>query len=207
MKKYILCLLVSSNIGIAQPQITFVSGNPGKISEVTSILHGVTVNTTDIDLPEIQSLDPKEVIIAKLHEAFAKGAKGPLMVEDTSLMLDGLRAKKGEGGLPGPLIKWFGKTKFGWNLLPKIAGAIGDNRATAVSYIGYATSPNDIQFFKGEVAGGIVPARGTSGFGWDPIFQPDGYDKTFGQMTSEEKNELSMRRMALEKLRESLLTY
>lgn len=192
---------------IGKTPITFVSGNPGKIKEVKEILQHIPVQTTDIDLPEIQSIDPKEVITAKLEQAFKEGAKGPLMVEDTSLMLDGLHAQTGEGGLPGPLIKWFGKTALKWGLLPRLANAIGNNKATAVSYIGYATSPEDIVFFKGEIKGCIVPARGTLGFGWDLVFQPDGHQKTFGQMSLEEKNELSMRKRALEKLKEYLLTH
>jgi XTP/dITP diphosphohydrolase len=66
--------------------------------------------------------------------------------------------------------------------------------------IGY-TDGDQIVFFEGEIKGKIVSPRGTGGFGWDQIFQPEGYDKTFGEMSLEEKNKISMRKQALTKLK------
>jgi len=54
------------------------------------------------------------------------------------------------------------------------------------------------------VKGTIVEPRGETNFGWDPIFQPEGYTKTFAEMSADEKNSLSMRKLAAEKLKESL---
>ena len=56
----------------------------------------------------------------------------------------------------------------------------------------------------GCVEGKIVELKAISGFGWDPIFLPDGYTKTFAEMDKSEKNEISMRRMAMNKLSEFL---
>jgi non-canonical purine NTP pyrophosphatase (RdgB/HAM1 family) len=87
--------------------------------------------------------------------------------------------------------------------LHKIAEAFGNCNAEAKTIIGYINSERNIYFFEGSVSGTIVAPRG-EGFGWDPIFQPRGYSRTFGELTFEEKNAISMRRMAIEKLKEHL---
>lgn len=172
----------------------FVTGNKGKLAEVQSILGNVEV--LDIDLPEIQSLDAHEIIKAKLEEA-QKHQAGEFIVEDNSLYLEGLK------GLPGPLIKWFMKT-VGNDGLYKMAEAFGNFNAEAKVIIGYSNSAGEISFFEGNTKGAIVSPRGEGGFGWDSIFQPEGYTKTFGEMSAEEKNSFSMRRIAVEKLKEKL---
>ncbi|MBI4086627.1 RdgB/HAM1 family non-canonical purine NTP pyrophosphatase [Candidatus Kaiserbacteria bacterium] len=174
--------------------IYFITGNKGKYEEVKAILP--EVEQLDIDLPEIQEIDAHEVIKAKLEAAFAH-KEGEFIVEDISLYLDCLN------GLPGPLIKWFLKT-IGNDGLAEIAEKFGNDKATAKTMIGYAKSSDDVHFFEGVIEGRIVPARGEGGFGWDPIFLPDGHDKTFAEMTAEEKNEISMRRIATSKLKEFL---
>ncbi|PIR69173.1 MAG: non-canonical purine NTP pyrophosphatase [Candidatus Niyogibacteria bacterium CG10_big_fil_rev_8_21_14_0_10_46_36] len=172
----------------------FITGNKGKLAEVQAVLPDV--EALDIDLPEIQSLDAHEIIKAKLLEA-QKHQSGEFIVEDNSLYLEGIK------GLPGPLIKWFLKT-VGNDGLYKMAEAFGNFNAEAKVVIGYSNSGGEISFFEGNTKGTIVPARGSEGFGWDPIFQPEGYDKTFAELTPEEKNSFSMRRIAVEKLKEKL---
>ncbi len=171
----------------------FITGNKGKLAEVQSILGNV--EALDIDLPEIQSLDAHEIIKAKLEEA-KKHQTGEFIVEDTSLYFEGLK------GLPGPLIKWFMKT-VGNEGLYKMAGAFGNPNAEAKTIIGYSNAQGEISFHEGTIKGTIVAPRG-EGFGWDPIFQPEGYSKTFGELSAEEKNSFSMRKIALEKLKVSL---
>lgn len=172
----------------------FITGNKGKLTEVQSILGDV--EALDIDLPEIQSLDAHEIIKAKLIEA-QKQQTGEFIIEDNSLYLGGLN------GLPGPLIKWFLKT-VGNDGLYKMAETFRNYNATAKVIIGYSNSAGEISFFEGDTKGTIVSPRGDGGFGWDPIFQPEGYDKTFGELTPEEKNSFSMRKIAVEKLKEFL---
>ena len=171
----------------------FITGNKGKLAEVQSILRNV--EALDIDLPEVQSLDVYEIIRAKLEEA-RKHHFGEFIVEDTSLYFEGLK------GLPGPLIKWFMKT-IGNDGLYKMAEAFGNFNAEAKTVIGYSDDQKNISFYEGNIKGTIVSPRG-DGFGWDPIFQPNGYDKTFGELSAEEKNSFSMRKIALEKLREQV---
>ncbi len=172
----------------------FITGNKGKFNEVSSILR--EVEQLDIDLPEIQELKGEEVIKAKLIEAL-KHKKGEFIVEDTSLYLDCLN------GLPGPLIKWFMKS-LGSKGIYELVQRYGNFKAKAVSIVGYAKGQDSVQFFRGEIEGTIVAPRGDKGFGWDNIFVPKGYDKTFAEMESNEKNKISMRRVALLKLKDYL---
>lgn len=176
--------------------IYFITGNKNKLEEVQSFLSNV--EQLDIDLPEIQDVDAHEIIKAKLQEA-TKHTQGEFIVEDTSLYLDCLN------GLPGPLIKWFLKA-IGNDGLFNLAEKLGDVKATAKTMIGYAKEADDFYFFEGIVEGKIVKPQTELGFGWDSIFLPDGYQKTFVEMTKEEKNKISMRSIAVSKLKEFLRT-
>ncbi len=170
----------------------FITGNKNKFEEVKSILP--QVEQINIDLPEIQDIDAKEIIKAKLLEAL-NHREAEFIVEDTSLCFDCLN------GLPGPLIKWFMKT-IGIEGLSNITKNLGNNKAEAKTIVGYAKSQDEIYFFEGSIKGKIISPRGSSGFGWDPIFQPDGFSRNFAEMSREEKNSISMRRIALNKLKE-----
>lgn len=174
-------------------KIIFITGNTGKFNEASQIIPEIVQQ--DVDLDEVQSVDPKIVIGKKLEEA-KKILQGGIVVEDTSLYLEALN------GLPGPLIKWFMKT-IGNEGLVKIANSFGNNRATAKVVIGFSNG-SDVNFFEGAIEGKIVEPRGNNGFGWDPIFEPEGGDKTFAEMNSEEKNKISMRKIAFEKLKNFL---
>ena len=69
--------------------------------------------------------------------------------------------------------------------------------------IAYCKGPDfEPILFEGRTDGRIVPARGPSLFGWDPVFQPDGYEQTYAEMDAKLKNSLSHRYRALEKMRE-----
>lgn len=169
-----------------------LTGSKGKFEEIRVFLP--EVKQLDIDLPEIQELDPHVIIRTKLEEAM-KHTEGEFIVEDTSLYIDGMN------GLPGPLIKWFLKA-VGLEGVAKLAGLFGGT-AKAVTLVGLAQA-GEIYFFEGSCTGRIVPPRGEGGFGWDQVFLPDGSDKTFGEMSREEKEKLSMRIRALRKLSEFL---
>ena len=172
-------------------EIVFITGNQGKLNEVSGMIPGI--RGIDMDLPEIQALDASPIIAAKLAEA-QKNHMGPCIVEDTSLYLDAMN------GLPGPFIKWFIKA-IGIEGVFKLTETFESARATARTLIGYADENGTITFFSGSISGSVVAPRGTDGFGWDPIFQPDGSEKTFAEMTPEGKNQYSMRKIAVEELR------
>ncbi len=172
----------------------FITGNKNKFAEMSAILPNI--EQCDIDLPEIQDIDAKEIIKAKLLEAL-KYKQAECIVEDTSLYFDCLN------GLPGPLIKWFMKT-LGNDGLFNIVEKLGNSRAEAKTIIGYAKNSKEIYYFEGSINGTIVSPVGKSGFGWDSIFQPEGSLKSFAELTQKEKNEISMRRITLNKLKEFL---
>jgi inosine triphosphate pyrophosphatase len=172
--------------------IYFITGNKNKFTEAKGILP--LLEQLDLDLPEIQEIDPKKIIEAKLQEAL-RHKTADFVVEDTSLSLDCLN------GLPGPLIKWFLKA-VGNEGLTAFADKFENASAEARTMIGYATSSGDIHYFEGVIKGRIVPSRGETSFGWDPVFMPEGFEKTFAEMSSEEKNSISMRRIAFQKLKE-----
>jgi len=174
-------------------KIYFVTGNENKFKEAQSVI--AEIERLDVDLPEIQSLDSQEIIEAKLKEVMAHH-EGVFIVEDVSLTI------KGMGGLPGPLIKWFLKS-VGKEGVVKLAGVFG-SEAVAKVVVGYKAENKEIKYFEGVVEGDVVESRGDKGFGWDAIFRPKGSEKTFGEMELEEKNEFSMRRMALEKLKKEM---
>ena len=168
-------------------KIIFITGNKGKLKEAQSIIPGIVGKA--IDLPEIQEVDARKVIEAKLKEAY-KRRGGEYIVEDTSLYFECLN------GLPGPLIKWF-LEKLGDKKLAELAKKLKNTRAEAKTIIGYIDKKGKAKFFKGTIKGRIVSPRGGGGFGWDKIFMPDGFKKTFGEMTEDEKNKISMRKKAL----------
>lgn len=172
----------------------FITGSADKFAEARAILGDV--EQLHEDLPEIQEIDAKKIIAAKLHSAMAL-REGEFIVEDTSLYFDCLC------GLPGPLIKWFLRALGNdgmWHMVEKM----GNAKAEARTFIGYADKEGGMHFFDGSVKGSVVAPRGDGDFGWGPIFQPNGHEKTFGEMTREEKNEMSMRRIAFQKLKEFL---
>ena len=165
----------------------FITGNKNKFEEAKSILSGI--EQLDIDLPEIQSMDSKEIIISKL-EAARKYRKAEFIVEDTSLCMDCLNE------LPGPLVRWFLKSIGNIGLF-NIAQKFNNYKATAKTVIGYLDKDGRMHFFEGLANGIIVFPETESNFGWDPIFKPDGSAKTFAGMNRDEKNMVSMRRLAL----------
>lgn len=172
----------------------FLTGNKNKISEAQSIL-GDSFEAYEVDLPEIQELDPHKIIEAKLYEA-RRHKLGSFFVEDTSLYFDKMN------GLPGPLIKWFMES-IGNSGLYEITKSWGSG-ATAKTVIGYMDENDRVSFVEGAIKGTIVKPRGETNFGWDPIFLPKGHDKTFAEMDGAEKNEVSMRKLALQELKKLL---
>lgn len=177
--------------------IKFITGNEGKFTEAKAIIPNL--KQLDIDLAEIQEVDPRAVIEHKLLEAL-QHCDGPLMIEDTSVMFDCL------GSLPGPFIKWFYK-ELGAKGLYELTEKYGNNKAEVVVLIGYAQkheTEETIRFFESKMKGIIVEPKGDNDFAWGPCFIPDGCDKTFGEMTREEKYAIAPRNKALEQLVEYL---
>ncbi|KAH7301119.1 hypothetical protein KP509_23G012900 [Ceratopteris richardii] len=102
--------------------------------------------------------------------------------------------------------KWF-LQKTGPEGLNNMLAAYEDKTAYALCIFSLSLGPDhEPTSFEGRTEGKIVPARGPNDFGWDPVFQPHGYNLTYAEMPKEEKNKISHRRRALDKLREHLCT-
>lgn len=155
------------------------------------------VEAVKIDLPELQG-EPEEIAKEKCRLA-AKELGRPVMVEDTCLCFNAY------GGLPGPYVKWF-LQKVGHDGLNKMLDGFEDRTAYAQCTFAYSPGPEyEPIVFVGRTHGTIVPARGACDFGWDPIFQPEGFQETYAEMEKAIKNTISHRYRALDALRTHLI--
>src|SRR5690606_22669074 len=171
-----------------------ITGNPGKAEEVSRYL-GEPIEHIELDLEEIQSLDLEEIVRDKAIRAFEK-VKTPVLVEDVSFIFHAL------GKLPGPFIKWFQKELDNEGLCRLLDNK--DRSCTATVCYGFYDG-NIVEFFVGSMEGSISnEPRGDNSFGWAPIFIPNGYDKTYAELTNEEQTQIAMRSKALKKFKEFL---
>lgn len=171
--------------------LVFVTGNISKFKLTKRYLHYPIIHQK-IDLTEIQSLDPRDVVADKARKAY-QYLKKPVLVEDTSLVFGVL------GKLPGTYIKWFYEELGNDRLCHMLAG-YDDRSAVASVCFGYFAGRGDVLFFEGEMRGSIAQKPRGNGFGWTPIFIPEDHDKTWGELSPTEQDKTAMRRIALEKL-------
>ena len=150
---------------------------------------GVEIKREEVELQEIQSVSVETVAKDKARKAYNNINK-PVIVEDTGLYIEDLN------GFPGALSKLVSET-FGYDKLCEI---IGENRnARAKTTIAYCDK-NELRTFSGEIKGRISKEpRGEDSFGWDTIFIPKGYQKTYAEL-GHKKHKISMRKKAIKKL-------
>lgn len=167
--------------------ITLITGNESKVREFERLL-GVGLSYRKLDLPELQATDVRQVARLKAEEAY-KQLGTACLVDDTGLTIHAW------GELPGALIRWF-LDNVGNEGILKMLAADAPRSATVVTALGYCDG-NGSQVFTGEVRGTIASQpRGDNGFGYDAIFIPNGQEKTFAEMTHQEKDTHSMRALA-----------
>lgn len=179
--------------------IVVASHNAGKIREIAELIGPFGFSAKSA--AELKFAEPDETgttfeenaAIKALASAQASGL--PALSDDSGLVIDAL------GGAPGVYTaNWAeredGTRDFPW-AMEKVEKALAEKNATApaertarfVSVLCLAWPDGHTEIFRGEVEGTVVwPPRGDKGFGYDPIFQPEGYDKTFGELTSDEKH-------------------
>ena len=174
-------------------QFKFVTGNDNKVREAGDIL-GVSLEQVEVrGIFEIQTLNIEELVKHKCQQAY-DSLKCPVLVEDSGLLFNAWN------GLPGALVKWFECT-VGYEGMLKMLQSFEYRNATAVCCFAIHDGEN-IHIARGEIEGTIAnKIRGSNGFGWDVFFIPDGYEKTFAEMPSEDKNAISHRKKALENLK------
>ena len=172
--------------------------NPGKLAEMRELLapHGVeAVSAGELGLGEPEETGASFRANAALKAvAAAKAARLPAFADDSGLVVDAL------DGAPGILsARWAGPQKDFNAAMARIErllqerGAITPDRRGAhfVSALCVAWPDDHVEEVEARADGTLVwPPRGTAGFGYDPMFMPDGFDRTFGEMTSVEKHGL-----------------
>jgi len=170
----------------------FITTRKKKFEEAKRILD-VPMRQIELDLPELQAVEVDEVVRAKARAAWEQ-AKKPCLVEDTGLYLGALN------GFPGALAKWVEKT-MGWDGFLEILKPIKNREAYAKCTVCFYDGKK-YHLFSGKVEGKISrELKEDAGFGWDLIFIPKGYRRTFSEMTIEEKNKISHRGKAFRRLK------
>ena len=192
----------------AEKQLLVATHNKGKLEEIADLLspYGITVTSAaDHNLPEPEETETTFVGNARIKAHAAAKATGlPALSDDSGITIDGLN------GAPGVYTADWAETETGRDFVMAMTRAWNELEAVNAPY------PRTAQFrctfvlawpdghdevFEGAMPGQLVwPMRGDQGHGYDPIFQPDGYDITFGEMDRWEKNKISHRARAFEQL-------
>jgi XTP/dITP diphosphohydrolase len=179
-------------------RVVVATHNPGKLREIRELLepHGVeAVSAGALGLPEPNETGASFAENARIKAAAAaRAAKLPALADDSGLVVEAL------GGAPGiHSARWAGPDKNFARAMrvteEKLAAAGAASpekrRAAFVSALALAWPDGLAEIFEGRVEGTLVwPPRGTQGFGYDPMFLPDGHTRTFGEMNAEEKHGL-----------------
>ena len=173
----------------------FVTSNVYKVQEARRVLAEYRVATAilRVEVPEIQDDDTENIAKASAEEA-ARRSNLPVMVEDAGLFIEGL------GGFPGPYSSYVYRT-LGTEGVLKLMRGVNQRDAHFRSVVAFCDPGAVLRSFQGRVEGRITwKERGSSGFGFDPVFEPSGSrGRTFAEMTMQEKNRYSHRAKALRK--------
>jgi XTP/dITP diphosphohydrolase len=183
--------------------LLIASHNAGKAAEIRDLLepHGFEiVSAASLGLPEPDETETTYAGNAVLKaEAACNAANMLTLADDSGLSVSAL------GGAPGIYsARWAGPSKDFAAAMARVQGELGgaaDRSARFVCALALAAPGAPTQVFEGFVEGTIVwPPRGTLGFGYDPIFVPDGFGCTLGEMPPQQKLPLTHRARAFEKL-------
>ncbi len=179
-------------------QLVIATHNPGKLAEMRELLapHGVEARSAgELGLAEPEETGDSFHANARIKAtAAAKAAQLPAFADDSGLSVDALH------GAPGIFsARWAGPTKDFAAAMARIermlqeqgARSPAQRRAHFVSALCVAWPDDHVEEVEARAEGTLIwPPRGESGFGYDPMFMPDGYTRTFGEMTSIEKHGL-----------------
>ena len=201
-------------------RLVIATHNKGKLAEMRELLarHGVeAISAGDLNLPEPEETGTSFAANAHIKaQAAAHAARLPAFADDSGLVVDAL------DGAPGIYsARWAGDGKDFRHAMERVEAGLRERdaftpqlrKAHFISVLCVAWPDGHAEEFEGKVDGTLVwPPRGEKGFGYDPMFLPDGFDQTFGEMTSEQKHGLppngqglSHRARAFAKLAEACL--
>jgi XTP/dITP diphosphohydrolase len=177
---------------ILSGKVVIATHNSGKLAEMRELLapFGVeAVSAGELELPEPDETGTMFAENAAIKALAAAKASGlPAFADDSGLCVDAL------DGAPGLFsARWAGPNKDFSGAMSRIAAELdrrgaSDRRAHFVSALVLAWPDGHTELFEGRVFGDLVEPRGSLGFGYDPMFRPEGMDRTFGEISSEEKH-------------------
>ncbi len=176
--------------------ITMLSSNKNKVREIGLMAreYGLAIRWVRYSKLEIQDDDPG--VIARVAALDAYSRLGiPLIVEDTGFFVSALK------GFPGAYAAQ-AEGSIGWKGVLKLLKGMKNRRAYFKTSVCYACKTGS-KSFEG-IARGLIPerGRGNDGFGFDPIFMPEGFSKTYAELGREEKSRISHRAIAFRKFAE-----
>ena len=183
-------------------KIVIATHNPGKLAELRGLLapHGIdAVAAGELSLAEPEETGKTFAENARIKAGAAAQVSGlPAFADDSGLVVEAL------GSAPGiHSARWAGPNKDFAAAMAEIERLLeesksSDRRAHFVAALCLAWPDGHVEEFEGRVDGTLVwPIRGTQGFGYDPMFLPDGHDRTFGEMSADEKHGLPPRGQGL----------
>jgi XTP/dITP diphosphohydrolase len=193
-------------------KIIAATHNPGKVREIAALLEGQfeVISAASLGLDEPEETENSFIGNAILKARHAASLSGVVALADDSGL--SLKALNGEPGIYSA--RWAGPHKdFGRAMeiiqhkLTKAETQLGPAFTTKAYFtcaLAVAWPEGHAAVFEGLVHGNIVEPRGDGGFGYDPIFQPEGFDQTFAEMSETQKDSLSHRFLAFEQLRAAL---
>ena len=191
-----------------EDRILFATHNAGKLEELEQLFrpHGVSVvGAAELNLPEPEETENTFVGNARIKAHSAAKATGlPALSDDSGIEIDAL------DGAPGVYTADWAETDNGRDFIMAMTkthtlleekNAPHPRTARFCCTLVLAWPDGHDEVFEGVMPGHVTwPMRGDQGHGYDPIFVPDGYDITFGEMSADEKNRISHRARAFEKL-------
>ncbi len=175
-------------------KLVLATHNAGKLAEMRELLapYGVAaIAAAELGLPEPEETGADFISNAVIKARAAAGsAKNPALADDSGLCVAALK------GAPGiNSARWAGTARHFGAAMKKVenalhaANALPPFKAYFVSALALAFPDGEVHSYEGKVFGELVfPPRGNLGFGYDPIFLPDGFARTFGEMTAQEKH-------------------
>jgi XTP/dITP diphosphohydrolase len=193
---------------LTEPRLVVATHNRGKLDEIRALIGDRSVELVsagELGLPEPAETETSFLGNARIKAHAAARASGlPALADDSGIEVDAL------GGAPGVHTADWAETPAGrdfvhamtrtWEAL-EAAGAAEPRSARFRCTLVLAWPDGHDEVFEGRLDGRCVwPMRGTEGHGYDPMFQPDGHGVTLGQMTAAEKNRISHRARAFERL-------
>jgi len=188
--------------------LVIASHNKGKVREIEELLQPfwiACISATDLNLPEPEETETTFEGNARLKAMAAAQASGRIaLADDSGLAIDAL---DGAPRIYSP--RWAGPTKDFSIAIVKVlqeldragAHALKDRTAHFACALCLAWPDQHTETFVGRVHGTVIEApHGDKGFGYDPIFMPDGYDQTFGEMDQDRKHQISHRARAFQQM-------